>query len=386
MRTLDEVAGVFRREFGRGPDRAIFAPGRVNLIGDHIDYSGGLVLPMAIDRGTTLVAGAGIPGRVRCVSLDRAEPAEASLADAEHNPRGWFAYVLGVVHQMQLAGAELPGGLDLALAGDIPDGAGLSSSASLEMAVAVAVNEASGARLTPTELAVLGRRVENDYVGVASGIMDQLAVARGRRGCALLMNCATLDVDYVPFPHDRASIVIANSNHRRSLTDSGYNERRAAAARAAQILGTERLVDLPASAAQDVRLDEDARACVRHTISENARVEAAAQAIRSGDLAAVGTLMRESHESLRDDFRVTGPYLDALAESAWRQPDVIGARMTGAGMGGCAVLLVVPGREEEVMGAVAAEYQSAVGIEADLFVVTSDDGAREVPLAGIDES
>lgn len=194
------------------------------------------------------------------------------------------------------------------------------------------------------------------------------------------MDCADLIVEYVPFPHDQLSLIIANSNHRRSLADSAYNDRRQAVESAAEVMGTTVLVhaSLASVEAARSRLNEQEFRRARHTVTEQARVVAAAAALRSGDFAELGALMRASHESLRDDFDVTGPQLDALAEAAWAQSGVIGARMTGAGFGGCAVVLAEPGREDEVIAGIDAAYFPVTGLHADCFVVGSDDGAREL--------
>ena len=382
MRDVDAARAAFAEVFGGDEGvRTFFAPGRVNLIGDHIDYSGGLVLPIALDRGTLLLVRPRADTLLRAVSLDRAGMVTADIAATAFDPaHDWFSYVLGVLHVLGEDGYRLDTGLDIVVAGDIPDGAGLSSSASLELAAAAAFDAVGGFGLAATDLALIGQRTENDYIGVSCGIMDQLAVARGRAGHALLMNCETLTIDYVPFPHNDLSLIIANSNHRRSLAGSAYNERRRAVESAADILGIERLVEaqLAQIDAAGARLTEEEVRRARHTVTEQARVVAAAAALRSGDFAELGALMRASHESLRDDFDVTGPQLDALAEAAWAQPGVIGARMTGAGFGGCAVVLAQPGREAEVMAGIDAAYFPITGLHADCFVVGSDDGAREL--------
>lgn len=385
MRDLTEVRKAFEREFGpataQPPFRTFFAPGRVNLIGDHIDYSGGLVLPIAIDRGTVVMIRERDDDVIRAVSMDRPGSVQADVGltgfDASHD---WFSYVLGVLDVLAADGFALERGFDLLVAGDIPDGGGLSSSASLELAAACAFDALGGFGLDATELALVGQRVENDYIGVDCGIMDQLAVARGRAGQAMLMDCATLDVTYVPFPHDRAALIVANTNHRRSLSGSAYNDRRAAVERAAAKLGAEHLVAASLAdveAARDVLSEEELRRA-RHTVTEQARVVAAAEALQRGDLGAFGSLMRESHVSLRDDFEVTGPQLDALAEAAWAQPGTIGARMTGAGFGGCAVVLAEPGSEQAVMAGIEREYEAAMGVPATCIVMDSGEGAHEV--------
>lgn len=379
MRDVGSVREAFDAAFGAaGEVVGFYSPGRVNLIGDHIDYSGGLVLPMALDRGTVLLARERADTVIRGASMDRDLVVSADLSDTGFRPEHeWFSYVLGVLDVMASRGLVLRRGLDLMVAGDIPDGGGLSSSASLELAAGVAFDHFGGFGLDATELALVGQAAENDYIGVACGIMDQLAIARGEAGNALLMDCRTLDVTPVPFPHDDLTLLIVSTNHRRSLAESAYNDRRADTERAAEVLGVERLVELgPAAleAAAD-QLDDAAYRRARHTITEQARVVAAAAALAERDFTTLGRLMRESHESLRDDFEVTGPYLDALAEAAWAQPGTVGARMTGAGFGGCAVVLVEPGSEVAVIAGIERDYEAATGVAPWCMVVGSHDGA-----------
>ncbi len=382
MRDVLATAEVFAAEFGaHGRVSVFFAPGRVNLIGDHIDYSGGLVLPMALDRGTLLLARPRSDSTIRALSLDRPGVVTADVHDTTFNPEhDWFSYVLGMLHTMGRDSYQLDHGLDILVAGDIPDGAGLSSSASLELAAGVAFESFGRFGLSHTELALMGQRTENDYIGVSCGIMDQLAVARGVAGHALLMDCADVTVTPVPFPDRAVSLVIANTNHRRSLAGSAYNDRRADVERAAALFPDEPLVSVDLESLTDAaaELDDVALRRARHTITEQARVVAAAAALEAGDLESLGRLMRESHESLRDDFDVTGPQLDAIVTAAWAQPGVIGARMTGAGFGGCAVVLVTPGAEEAVIAGIEQDYLAAVGKPATALVMHSDDGARKI--------
>lgn len=386
---VTRLAVRFDEVFGPGSGcRAFHSPGRVNLIGDHIDYSGGWVLPMAIDRGTTLLVRPNRESVFRGMSLDRTAEGvvQTSVDDTGYRPElGWFGYVTGVLQMLAEAGHRPSGGLDLLIAGNIPDGAGLSSSASLELAVAVAANELGTFGLTGAELALLAQRAENEYIGVACGIMDQLAVALGLRGHAMLMDCQHVSVDYVRFPHDRASVIIANSNKRRSLNESAYNDRRRSVEMAGSLLrpllAGRRLIDLDPAKLDEVQkllADGEMFARVRHTVTEQRRVITAAAALQAEDLTLFGALMRASHESLRDDFEVTGAELDSLVGAAWRQPGTIGARMTGAGFGGCAVILATPGLEQDVIDGTAAGYRAETGISADFFLVGSDDGAREV--------
>lgn len=362
--------------------RLFQAPGRVNLIGDHTDYMGGTVMPMAIDRGTWLAARARDDRLITATSVNLPEVGTVTVEIDGQRPvddGDWVNYLVAMVYALTQRGASIPHGFDVQVYGSIPNGAGLSSSASLEMAFGVALNEWFDLGFTPTDLAVAGRVAENEFIGVSSGIMDQLAIATGRRGYALAMDCEALTVEHVPMPAEDV-VVVANSAKRRELVDSAYNERRAAAEAAEAALGVGRLVDI---APDDLpalldTLDPALRPPARHVATEQHRVLAAVDALKAGDHLRVGELMRESHESLRDDYRVTGPELDALAEAAWAAPGCIGARMTGAGFGGCTVNLVAADQVEQFTAAVAPAYTARTGLVAEFFVVRSDHGAREI--------
>lgn len=362
--------------------RLFQAPGRANLIGDHIDYMGGLVLPMAIDRGTWLWVDARPDALIRASSVNFPQDGtvEASIDQQAYDPAsGWANYLVAMVYALRRRGADIPHGFDVRVRGDIPNGAGLSSSASLELAFGVALNEWFGLGLTPTELAQAGQVAENEFIGVSSGIMDQLVIANGRRGFALAMDCATLEVTPVPMPAEDV-VVVADSGKRRGLVESAYNERRAAAEAAERALGGGRLVDVAPDELPAVlnRLDPALRGPARHVAAEQHRVLAAVTALRAGDDVRMGELMRQSHESLRDDYRVTGAELDALAEAAWVAPGCLGARMTGAGFGGCTVNLVHADAVDEFIAAVGPAYTAATGLHPRFFVVRPDDGAREI--------
>jgi galactokinase len=361
--------------------RKFHAPGRVNLIGDHIDYMGGTVLPMAIDRGTDLWVRPRADRRIVAVSDSFPELGEvvADLDAPRPDPAwAWVNYLVAVAFAMQQRGVDLPG-VDVRVHGDIPNGAGLSSSASLELAMAVAFDQLAGAALGPSELALAGQSAENEFIGVACGIMDQMAIASGLAGHALLIDCSTLEVTPVPFP-DALAVVVANTNQRRELSSSAYNQRRAACERAESLLGV-RLVDVDGRRADGVvhELPPELRRPARHVITEQVRVRAFARALASADLQEVGSLMRASHESLRDDFAVTGDALDAMVEAAWDAPGVVGARMTGAGFGGCTVNLVEPAAVDDFERYVGGEYARRSGREPTFYRVDSADGACEVP-------
>lgn len=396
---MSDVASVmqsFKQVFGGSvTDAKVYrSPGRVNLIGDHTDYVGGTVLPMALNRGTWLVARPRSDRRIQGFSANFADEGtvQADLDDTSFNSEhGWFSYVLGVIHVFAQMGTPLTQGVDLYLEGDIPNGAGLSSSASVELAAAVMANDLGEYTYTPTELALIGQDAENNYVGVACGIMDQLSIAMGKRDHAIVMNCDTLECDYSPFPSDKVSLVVANTNKRRSLNESAYNERRATCEAAVAILRKHRkldnLVDLTWAEYEqwaDDLADDEMRARVRHVVTEQDRVLRAAEALRTGDLVQLGALMRQSHESLRDDYEVTGEHLDALAEAAWETDGVVGARMTGAGFGGCTVNLVEPDAVGRFIEEVGQKYQERMGLAAQFYVLSSDDGAREVTQEATD--
>ena len=369
------------RAFGDGPAWAAYAPGRVNLIGDHTDYTGGFVLPMTIHRGTHAVARPRQDGTVRVVAQGYGESRPYAVGSEVDAGRPlWARYVLGVAREVASRADRPPPGADVLTTGDMPIGAGLSSSASLTVAVGLALAAAWDVEVSETEMALLAQRVEHVDAGVNCGIMDQVAVRSGRRGRAVLLDCRSLEHRAVPIP-DRAAVVIVDSGVGRSLAGSAYNERRATAERA-----TERLAEAgvtgpdgqPVASLRDVSAaDLDAHADVlgpdalpraRHVVTENARVQAAAAALAQGDVARVGQLMTESHASLRDDYEVSGPELDALVEignaaGAW------GSRLTGAGFGGCTVHLVAPDAVDAFAAEVADGYRQRAGREAEVFAV-----------------
>lgn len=362
--------------------RLFQAPGRANLIGDHIDYMGGMVMPMAIDHGTWLWAEPRSDRRITARSVNFPESGTLDVGidhDRYVEEDGWANYLVAMLYALRQRGAEIDHGFDVLVRGDIPDGAGLSSSASLELAFGVALNGWGQLGFTPTELAQAGQVAENEFIGVSSGIMDQLIIANGIAGHALAMNCETLQVEPVPMPPDDV-VVVANTRKRRGLVDSAYNERRAAAEEAERLLGSGRLVDIEPAALSEAleRLPAELVAYARHIATEQHRVLAAMDALRAGDDVEMGQLMRASHESLRDDYRVSCDELDALVEAAWDAPGCIGARMTGAGFGGCTVNLVRGDSVEEFIEAVAPVYTRRSGLEAEFIVVRSADGAGEV--------
>jgi len=355
----------FERTFGASPDLVVRSPGRVNLIGEHTDYNDGWVLPAALDVGTDVAARARDDRMLRVVARRLDADDEVPLDDPRptDGPQ-WTRYVRGTA--ALLPARELPGA-DLLVDSDLPIGAGLSSSASLELGAAVALLGLAGVRWDAHRLARLGQRVENEIVGVRSGIMDQLAVAGGVAGHAVLVDCRTLDVRPVPIPA-RVRILVLDSAVSRTLAGSAYNDRRAeceaalSALRAAEP-GLRALRDVTPEllAAQGNRLTDVQRRRARHVVSENQRVLDAADALRAGDVESFGRLMAFSHASLRDDYDVSGPELDTLVDIAAGTGGVFGARLTGAGFGGCAVALVDAEHARKAADEITERYRRATG-------------------------
>ncbi len=331
---------AFEARYGEAPRWVARAPGRVNLIGDHTDYNDGFVLPMAIDRAVWIALRPRPDRRVRLHSLEYDQTGEFELEGMANTEAGWLEYVKGVAWALQEGGHDL-GGFEGVLAGDLPIGAGLSSSAALELAAARAFTATAGGRWDPAFMALLGQRVENEWLGVQSGIMDQMISARGQAGHALLLDCRSLEGQLVPLP-SQIAVVILDTGTRRALVGSAYNERRAQCQAAADFFGVAALrdVSLEAFEARAAELDALPRRRARHVITENERTRRSAEAMLRGDVRSLGALMDASHASLRDDFEVSSPALDRMVEIARAQPGCYGARMTGAGFGGCAVALV----------------------------------------------
>jgi len=383
---VERLAGAFERRFGRRPEGFADAPGRVNLIGEHLDYNLGWVLPIAIDR-TVLVAFARRDDRrVRAYSVDLDEQRKFSLADIEAAPAGWSRYVAGVAWALKDAGYRLPG-LDLALQGDVPVGAGLSSSAALQLAVAGAFRRAARLGIAVRELALLARRAENDFVGVACGIMDQFAAALSIDRHGLRIDCATLEVEHIPLPLEAAGVrvVIVDSAVQRDLLSSPYNERQRACAEALAIAKAELTERSIAGLAQltdddlqriEPRLPPPLDRRARHVVSEQRRVCQAVEALRAGDMQALGELLWQSHASLRDDFEVSCRELDLLVELSSAVPGVLGARLTGAGFGGCTVHLVRGAALERFESEVVERYRAQTGLPAHSYSTTGHGGLR----------
>lgn len=367
--------------------RIFNAPGRVNLIGEHLDYNGGYVLPAALEFGTTLIIRPRDDNKVSFSSTNIPYELTISLdEDYGYKSDQWTDYPVGVITELNKIGCQLSSGYDLLYHGDIPNGAGLSSSASIEVVTAYAFLKMEGKETDTVEIAKLSQRVENLFVGVNSGIMDQFAVANGKQDHAILLMCDTLEYELVPFRTGAYKIVISNTNKRRGLVDSKYNERRSECDRALEILqkvlpalsylaqlNPDQFVTL-----QDSIRDETVRRRAQHVVEENQRVHDSVEALKNGDLEAFGQYMNQSHDSLRYLYEVTGDELDALVEEAQRIPGTIGSRMTGAGFGGCTVSLVHEDAVERFIAEVGQQYEARTGLKPDFYVCGVGQGVHEV--------
>ncbi len=384
MVDADEVRRSFRELYGAEP-RVFRAPGRVNLIGEHTDYNEGFVLPVAIDRETLVAARAREDRRVRVHSLNQNEGAEFDLDNPGPTRRGlWLDYVEGVARALERRGVRLRGA-DMALLSDVPVGAGLSSSAALEVSTGLALSSVAGQVIGPVTLALSGQEAEHTYVGAQVGIMDQFIAALGRKGHALLIDCRTLEASPVPLDTSEVAVVICDSKVKHALAASEYNTRRAECERGVALLKAA-LPDIKALRDVSVEefqrheglLPEPVRRRCRHIVTENARTLDAAEALRRVDLREMGRLMYLSHESMRDDYEISCRELDVLVEIASALEGVLGARMTGGGFGGCTVNLVRRGALDAFRAAVLERYRRATQIEPAIYVSEASAGACEV--------
>lgn len=357
MREIEErAANAYREKFGEEPELVASAPGRVNLIGEHTDYNGGFVLPCAVDRRVAVALGKG-GAELYSADFDESRP----LGEKDSS---WADYPRGVVWTLGEEGHGV-GGFQAVFAGDVPLGSGLSSSAAIEAATALALDELFGLGMDRRELAVTCQRAENEYVGVNSGIMDQYASLLCEAGAALLVDCRSLEAESVPLDLEEAglSLLVCDTRVERGLADTGYNDRRETCEKAARALGVEELRD---ATEEDLeRLSGEQLERARHVVSENARVQEAAEALRAEDFEAFGRLMYTSHASLRDDYEVSTPELDAFVECA-EQNDALGARLTGAGFGGCAIALLPSGDVERVSETTLRAFSES-GFEEPVF-------------------
>jgi galactokinase len=375
------IVQAFETHFGAKPSFLVRAPGRVNLIGEHTDYNEGYVLPMAIDRAVRIALRPRPDRRAVVHSLEYNETAEFALDDLQKD-KGWAEYVKGAAWAMQQAGWTLSG-WDGVMTGDIPLGAGLSSSSAVTVASILAFAAASDREPDPVRAALLGHQAEDGWVGVHGGIMDQMVCLLARAGHALFLDCRTLAYEHIPLPAGMA-VAVLDTSTRRGLVNSAYNERRRQCDAAAKALEVRALRDVDEAGfrSRADRLDETTRRRARHVITENGRVLQAVEAMRGGDAAALGLLLDASHASLRDDFEVSSKALNAIVELARRQPGCFGARLTGAGFAGCAVALVEQERGAEFAAAVAKEYEQATGMKPAISLTDAAAGAGIARLTG----
>ncbi|MFA8435230.1 MAG: galactokinase [Marinifilaceae bacterium] len=381
---IENLKQQFTALYGEGECKIYFAPGRVNLIGEHVDYNGGRVFPCALSYGTYLAVRERKDDSIFFASENFEYKIRVTTDKICKGNEEWVKYPMGVMEQFQKRGFQLKG-MELLLAGDIPNGAGLSSSASVELVTSVALNELTGANLDQVELVKLSQKAENEFVGVNCGIMDQFAVGMGVHNHAIALDCNSLDYDLVPLEMEGYKLVIANTNKRRGLADSKYNERRSECESAVEQIGRkekiEFLCELTEEQFQKVEsLLENGvvHRRAKHVVSENQRVFKAIDALKQGNLEEFGQLMNASHDSLRDDYEVTGIELDTLVEEARKISGVLGSRMTGAGFGGCTVSLVEADAVEDFIDKVGENYQAKTGLKADFYVAEVGDGARRL--------
>ena len=386
---LAKTEEEFAAKFGAQETRAYFSPGRVNLIGEHTDYNGGHVFPCAISLGTYALVADRADNKTRIYSMNLADKGVIEFAmsglsyDKEKN---WANYPMGVVKVFEDAGHKASHGFDILVYGTLPNGSGLSSSASIEVLTALILNDAFGFGLDMVEMVKLSQKAENTFVGVNCGIMDQFAVGMGKKDCAILLDCNTLSYRYSKIALEGASIVISNTNKPHSLASSAYNVRRAQCEHALNELkevkpelnalgelSNEAFNQLAGAISEPLE-----RQRARHAVLENNRTLEAVEALEADDVVKFGKLMNESHYSLRDDYDVTGKELDTLAELAWQIDGVIGSRMTGAGFGGCTVSLVKNEAIEAFKEKVGKAYTEKIGYAPSFYVANIADGTHRI--------
>ena len=391
--TTQEMNKAFEEAYGRKAEKIYFAPGRVHLIGEHVDYQGGSVFPCALSFGAWLLIAPNAEKVLRFKSLNMPQSYEISIeAIAPQPDRAWCNYSLGCIDIIarRHPEAKLQRGYDLLYFGNVPAGAGLSSSAAMEVVTARAFTEEMGVVIADekkyrTELALIGQECEHVYAGVMCGIMDQFASAQGKKDHAIYLNCDTLEFEHVPVKLDGIKVVITNTHSPHHLDSGAYNDRvnqcKLAVEQISKVKPIKHLAELTEEDWREVEsaiTDPIAHKRARHVVGEVARTAAAVEALKKGEIAYFGELMTASHVSLRDDFEVTGPELDALAEAAWQVEGVLGSRMTGGGFGGCTVSLVKDEAIEAFKAFVGAEYEKKTGLKADFYVAEIGDGVMRL--------
>ncbi|MBE3102736.1 MAG: galactokinase [Bacilli bacterium] len=384
---LNDFSEIFRKkEVGKA--RIFFSPGRINLIGEHTDYNGGHVFPCAITLGTYGIVRKRSDRLIRLYSMNLPETGiiEFTIDDLDYEKEHtWANFPKGMIRFIQEAGWPLSSGMEILIYGNIPNGAGLSSSASLEMLIGVIVNEVFSLDIDRIALVKLGKKVENEFIGVNSGIMDQFVVGMGKKNSGILLNCNTLNYEYAPLNLTQHQIIIMNTNKRRELADSKYNERRSECETALAYLQKELAIQSLGDLSEEefekhkhLIPNEVLQKRAKHAVYENQRTIKALHELRSGNLEKFGQLMNDSFQSLREDYEVTGVELDKLVEAAWEQKGTLGARMTGAGFGGCAIALVENDQTQPFIKEVGKKYADTIGYGATFYVASITEGTKEI--------
>lgn len=383
---MNHLKKAFYTHFNYEPTASFFSPGRINLIGEHTDNFGGHVFPATITLGTYAVVGKNNTGTLRLYSLNFPEVGviTVDLNELDYKKEdNWANYVKGMAKYLKEAGYTLTIGLDIVIEGTIPNGSGLSSSASLEILAGIIFKEMNDLTIERLAIVKLGKKVENDYLGLKSGIMDQFAIGMGEKDHALLLDTNTLLYEKIPVDLGNNSIVIMNTKKRRELVESAYNERLRECQEALERLQTKlpiaslgELTEETFNAHTDLIGDAILIKRSRHPVLENQRTLRATDYLKAGNLKAFGKLVNESHISLRDDYGVSSIELDTLVENAWEQPGVLGARMIGAGFGGCAIAIVAKDKTENFIQNVGAVYEEKIGYPAEFYIAEIGDGAR----------
>ena len=387
---LEELIKEFKEIFKyNGEVETFFSPGRVNLIGEHTDYNGGFVFPCALDFGTYAVVKKREDKTFRMYSKNFKSlgTIEFNLDSLVYNKKdNWVNYPKGVVKTFLDRNYKIDAGFDVLFYGNIPNGAGLSSSASIEVLTAVILKDLFKLDVDMVEMVKMCQVAENKFIGVNSGIMDQFAVGMGKNDNAILLDCNTLNFEYVPVKLKNMSIVIANTNKKRGLADSKYNERRSSCEEAVKVLNNhginiKYLGELTVADFEKVKhyiTDEEQLKRATHAVSENERAKVAVEFLKKDDIAEFGKLMNKSHISLRDDYEVTGLELDSLVEAAWEEKGTVGSRMTGAGFGGCTVSIVENDYVDRFIKNVGKKYKEKTGLEASFYIGNIGDGAGKI--------
>lgn len=385
---LEKLYDKFKELFGYEAESKFFSPGRVNLIGEHTDYNGGHVFPCAIHKGTYALVKKRDDKKFRMYSenFENLGIIEFLLDNLVNEKKHkWVNYPKGVVKMFIEAGYKIDSGFDVLFYGNIPNGSGLSSSASIEIVTSIILKDLYNLDIDMVEMVKLSQKAENQFIGVNSGIMDQFAVGMGKKDNAILLDCNTLKYSYAPVILKDEVLVIGNTNKKRGLADSKYNERRAECEEALKDLQKE--LDIQSlgelsveefNKSEKLIKNEINRKRAKHAVYENQRTIKAQKELMEGNLEEFGRLMNESHVSLRDDYEVTGIELDTMVEIAWNQEGVIGSRMTGAGFGGCTISIVKKGAVDKFIENVGKEYKEKVGLDADFYVVNISDGAKKL--------